>query len=117
MFLSSTIADSRHVDDNLKYSDLRNPKDLMISRSSSSNLSPRDWTSEHVAQWLASVGFTHYADLLANSHKIDGSILLSLSETDLREKPLQLTVLGDIKRLYAAIQVLKVQCMSVFVEF
>lgn len=76
------------------------------------NILPRDWTAEQVASWLESIGFQCYAELIARQHKVDGSILISLSESDLREKPLQLTVLGDIKRLYAAIEKLKVQCLD-----
>lgn len=71
------------------------------------NISPREWTSEDVAIWLQSIGFENYSNLIARQHKIDGSILVTLSELDLREKPLQLTVLGDIKRIYAAIEKLK----------
>lgn len=40
-------------------------------------------------------------------HEIDGSVLLSITESDLREKPLSLSSLGDIKRLGGCIDRLK----------
>jgi len=50
--------------------------------------------------------FDEYVDLFL-LHKIDGAVLLSLTETDLREPPMQLTVLGDIKRIGIALGKLK----------
>ncbi|CAJ0575798.1 unnamed protein product, partial [Mesorhabditis spiculigera] len=57
------------------------------------------WGAPEVHAWLVSIGFERYAQLLADEHSIDGKTLLLLSEDDLREKPLQLNNLGDIKRL------------------
>lgn len=42
-----------------------------------------------------------------NVIQIDGPTLLMLSESDLREKPLELDCLGDIKRLASAISKLR----------
>ncbi|CAJ0962414.1 unnamed protein product, partial [Mesorhabditis belari] len=57
------------------------------------------WTTDDVRRWLLNKGFEKYSRLIADEHQIDGKILLLLTEDDLREKPLQITCLGDIKRL------------------
>ncbi|KAK6759421.1 hypothetical protein RB195_021171 [Necator americanus] len=66
-----------------------------------------EWTTKDVSIWLHSAGFHQYADLFAVQHKIDGATLLMLSELDLRDPPLQIKCLGDIKRLGRAIYELK----------
>merc|ERR1719187_1503564 len=40
-----------------------------------------------------------YSKILCDTHKIDGPALIMLQEPDLRQPPLQLEVLGDVKRL------------------
>jgi len=62
-----------------------------------------------VGLWLQRKGFTDYADLFRNDHKIDGKALLALNEDDLRNPPLELKILGDIKRLWLAVEVLQKQ--------
>ncbi|VDL70283.1 unnamed protein product [Nippostrongylus brasiliensis] len=62
-----------------------------------------EWTTKDVSIWLQNAGFQQYADLFAVQHKIDGATLLMLSELDLRDPPLQIKCLGDIKRLGRAI--------------
>ncbi|KAH9513054.1 Sphingomyelin synthase- protein 1 [Bulinus truncatus] len=57
------------------------------------------WTCDDVGSWLEEIGLQKYSELFTRIHQIDGQVLLSLTEKDLREPPLQLTVLGDIKRL------------------
>ena len=64
------------------------------------------WSCEDVSNWLQENEFSDYTDKMFH-HKIDGSALLSLSEKDLREAPLALTILGDIKRMSAAIRKLQ----------
>ncbi|KJH41414.1 hypothetical protein DICVIV_12606 [Dictyocaulus viviparus] len=66
-----------------------------------------EWTTNDVSIWLHNTGFQQYADLFAVQHKIDGATLLMLSEVDLRDPPLQIKCLGDIKRLGRAIYNLK----------
>ncbi|EPB75437.1 hypothetical protein ANCCEY_05488 [Ancylostoma ceylanicum] len=66
-----------------------------------------EWTTKDVSIWLHNAGFHQYADLFAVQHKIDGATLLMLSEIDLRDPPLQIKCLGDIKRLGRAIYDLK----------
>ncbi|CAG5120763.1 unnamed protein product [Candidula unifasciata] len=65
------------------------------------------WTCADVGAWLKEIGFDKYTELFSSVHKIDGKVLLSLTETDLRHPPLQLKVLGDIKRLSQHIQQLQ----------
>ena len=79
-------------------------------------LSVRRWTPKHVAKWLKEEGFCDYVDLLCNKHRLDGTSLLALSEYDLRAQPLELKVLGDIKRLMVAIRKLQKQNMDVLEE-
>lgn len=67
----------------------------------------QDWTFRDVGLWLNGKGFTDYADLFSDHHKIDGKALLALSEDDLRNPPLELKILGDIKRLWLAIDALQ----------
>ncbi|KAK0405639.1 hypothetical protein QR680_018105 [Steinernema hermaphroditum] len=67
----------------------------------------QEWTSDEVNEWLESQGFNEYASDIAYTHKIDGGTLLQLAESDLRERPLSMTCLGDIKRLSNAIRNLK----------
>lgn len=66
-----------------------------------------DWTTKEVTEWLNGHGFSQYSDLLCAQHRIDGRILLTLTEHDLRQPPLQIPILGDIKRLIICIENLK----------
>lgn len=71
-----------------------------------------NWTCEQVAEWLERSNFGQYKDLFCVEHKIDGKVLLTLSEIDLRQPPLQLSILGDIKRLILSIHDLQSECAS-----
>ncbi|XP_063445712.1 sphingomyelin synthase-related protein 1-like [Mytilus trossulus] len=71
---------------------------------------PVTWNCKQVGQWLKENGFEKYKKLLCDEHKINGEALLVLTENDLKQPPLQLTVLGDIKRLMLIIR--KVQLQS-----
>ena len=57
------------------------------------------WGKEDVRAWLARIGLERYSETLCDIHNMDGPALLMLQESDLRQPPLQMTVLGDIKRL------------------
>ncbi|KAK2173725.1 hypothetical protein NP493_851g00026 [Ridgeia piscesae] len=70
-------------------------------------LSVNDWTSSDVAVWLNKIGFQVYVDLFCDQHRIDGKALLTLSEQDLRMPPLEVNILGDIKRLMIEIRKLQ----------
>lgn len=65
------------------------------------------WNCEDVRSWLEKHGFENYGYKFCVQHKIDGPVLLSLQESDLRQPPLQLEVLGDIKRLSTCIKKLQ----------
>jgi len=67
------------------------------------------WTCEEVAKWLEENNFSQYKDLFCEQHKIDGQVLLTLTENDLRQPPIQLSVLGDIKHLVFLISQLQQQ--------
>lgn len=79
-------------------------------------LSVRQWTPKHVGRWLREEGFCDYVDLLCNKHRLDGTSLLTLSEYDLRSPPLELKVLGDIKRLMVSLRKLQKQNADVLEE-
>ena len=66
------------------------------------------WSTDEVANWLRSKHFHEYVDLLTVKHKIDGQVLLMITENDLRLPPISLSVLGDIKRLMICLNELKV---------
>lgn len=67
------------------------------------------WSPEEVGLWLQQNGFDNYVKLFRDQHKIDGKCLLVLTEDDLRSQPLELKVLGDIKRIIIAIRTLQRQ--------
>lgn len=67
----------------------------------------RQWSCKDVGLWLKRNGFDEYMDLFSDEHRIDGKVLLVLSEDDMRNPPLELKVLGDIKRLWLAIGTLQ----------
>ncbi|XP_028331703.1 sphingomyelin synthase-related protein 1-like isoform X2 [Gouania willdenowi] len=79
-------------------------------------LSVRRWTPKHVAKWLREEGFCDYVELLCNRHRLDGTSLLALTEYDLRSPPLELKVLGDIKRLMVSIRKLQKNNVAVLEE-
>ncbi|CAD5229633.1 unnamed protein product [Bursaphelenchus okinawaensis] len=62
--------------------------------------SPLDWSSTQLAEWLSDQGFEEaIVDLLTDIHGIDGQLFVTLTENDLRQPPVALKKLGDIKRL------------------
>ena len=67
----------------------------------------RQWTCKDVGLWLKENGFDDYVDLFSSDHKVDGKALLVLNEDDLRNPPLELNILGDIKRLSLALSTLQ----------
>jgi len=75
-----------------------------------------NWSPERVGEWLNEKGHSKYTNLFTKEHKIDGRALLLMSETDLKTPPLNLTVLGDIKRLGLDIRQLKVENTHLLLE-
>ncbi len=65
------------------------------------------WCCEDVGQWLEENTFSAYVDLLCKQHQLDGLALLTLTEEDLKQPPLQLKVLGDIKRIMICVRKLQ----------
>lgn len=54
-----------------------------------------EWTVGDVAEWLDDNGLSSHKKLLCDQHKMDGASLLSLTESDLRKPPVEMTVLGN----------------------
>ena len=75
-----------------------------------------EWKSDDVEVWLNENGFQVYADQFCRQHRIDGKALLTLSEQDLRMPPLQVEVLGDIKRMMIEIRKLQLTNQSAMEE-
>ena len=65
------------------------------------------WTIGDVRNWLTELGMARYSKVFCDQHKIDGPALLMIQEQDLKQPPLQLEVIGDIKRLVYHIGALK----------
>jgi len=65
------------------------------------------WTIADVRSWLTELGMARYTKIFCDLHKIDGHALLMIEEQDLRQPPLQLEVLGDIKNLMYHLNSLK----------
>lgn len=64
----------------------------------------RLWTTQHVSLFLSSVedgrgGISSSISTLFSEQGIDGVVLLTLTEDDLRDPPLRIAKLGDIKKL------------------
>ena len=53
-----------------------------------------EWTIDEVGLWLKRNNLSEYISLLCEKHKIDGTVLLSITEDDLRNPPVQISVLG-----------------------
>ncbi|XP_035668704.1 phosphatidylcholine:ceramide cholinephosphotransferase 1-like [Branchiostoma floridae] len=66
-----------------------------------------EWSTDDVRRWMVDKGFQEYTELLCDRHRLNGVALLSLTEEDLREPPISMHVLGDLKRLVDAITQLR----------
>ncbi|XP_069467076.1 sphingomyelin synthase-related protein 1 isoform X2 [Ambystoma mexicanum] len=95
---------------------LGNATKITTTMASSSQLCIRRWTTKHVAKWLKEEGFCDYVDILCVRHRLDGTALMALTEYDLRSPPLEIKVLGDIKRLMLCIRKLQKQHSDVLEE-
>lgn len=65
-----------------------------------------EWTCSDVQTWLIENGHEEYADLFF-FHEIDGKVLLTLKEEDLKANILNIKKLGAIKKLYLSIKQLQ----------
>ena len=79
----------------------------MVEGGGGDGCSVLSWTIGDVRSWLTELGLARYGKVFCDQHKIDGPALLMIQEQDLRQPPLQLEVLGDIKRLVYHIGSLK----------
>ena len=70
-------------------------------------MDPELWSIKDVGVYLEEHDFQQYRRLFCDENKIDGKVFLSLNENDLRQPPLQITPLGDIKRLCFLIESLR----------
>lgn len=68
---------------------------------------PLQWSCSDVSKWLKENGFQKYCQLLCEEHQIDGQGLLNLTESDLKQPPIGIRVIGDVKRLTCCIKNLK----------
>ncbi|VDI46428.1 Hypothetical predicted protein [Mytilus galloprovincialis] len=73
---------------------------------------PTKWSCNEVSNWLTNNGFQKYCQLICVEHQIDGQGLLSLTENDLKQSPIEIRVLGDVKRLTHLIKSLKTKCVG-----
>ncbi|CAD5234172.1 unnamed protein product [Bursaphelenchus xylophilus] len=65
--------------------------------------SPLGWSSSQLAEWLSDQGFEgSIVELLTEIHGVDGPMFVNLTENDLRQPPVALKKLGDIKNLMKA---------------
>lgn len=67
------------------------------------------WTSDDVARWLKSIGFSKFVDKFTQKNSIDGLTLLLLTEEDLKEPPLSIDRLVDLKHLWYQIRLVQSQ--------
>lgn len=65
-----------------------------------------EWTCIDVKIWLIRNGYEEYADLFY-FHEIDGKVLLTLKEEDLKSSILSIKKIGAIKKLYLTIKQLQ----------
>lgn len=71
-----------------------------------------NWTCDGVGAWLESKDLGDYVQVLCKIHKVDGKVLLSLTEQDLRGPPVNIGILGDVKRLIQSIDDLRNESME-----
>lgn len=74
-----------------------------------------DWTQNDVAKWLREAGHEKFVDLFLD-HEIDGKVLLTLKEDDLRSKGMNIKKIGDVKRVYISIKQLQRDNLAVLFE-
>ncbi|XP_014251083.1 sphingomyelin synthase-related protein 1-like [Cimex lectularius] len=74
-----------------------------------------NWTADDVSGWLSNKGFTKYSGIFKDN-KIDGKALLLIDENDLKSPPLNIKILGDVKRLNLDIKQLKVESSQTLID-
>lgn len=66
----------------------------------------QSWSMGDVTVWLEGEGLGHLVEVF-KQHRIDGKVLLAMTEGDLRSPPLSLSCLGDIKKISMALDKLR----------
>ncbi|KAE8750315.1 hypothetical protein FOCC_FOCC002875 [Frankliniella occidentalis] len=79
-------------------------------------ISPVQWTGEHVKEWLKENNHSKFSYLFCDQHAIDGKALLLLTESDLRSSSLGIQALGDLKRLSLSIRQLQLEHSNAIVQ-
>lgn len=74
-----------------------------------SKSSIQSWTVDDVEQWLNSINLSKFIDKFCKQNGIDGLTLLLMKEDDLRQSPLSIERLSDIKKLWYHIRLLQNQ--------
>ena len=67
------------------------------------------WTTNDVEYWLRSLNLSKFVDKFCKENGIDGLTLLLMKEDDLKQSPLFIQRLCDIKRLWYHIRLLQCQ--------
>ncbi|CAF2919136.1 unnamed protein product [Rotaria sp. Silwood2] len=65
------------------------------------------WTTNDVEQWLCSINLSNFIDKFCKQNGIDGLTLLLMKENDLKQEPLAIQRLVDIKKLWYHIRILQ----------
>jgi hypothetical protein len=65
------------------------------------------WTIDDVEQWLCSLNLSNFVDKFCKQNGIDGLTLLLMKEDDLKQAPLAIERLVDIKKLWYHIRLLQ----------
>lgn len=67
------------------------------------------WTVHDVEQWLCSLNLSDFVDKFCKENGIDGLTLLLMKEDDLKQTPLAIKRLVDVKKLWYHIRLLQCQ--------
>lgn len=68
------------------------------------------WTTHDVEQWLRHLKLSNLIERFCQENGIDGLTLLLMKEEDLKQPPLSIERLCDIKKLWYHIRLLQCQC-------
>lgn len=74
-----------------------------------------EWTQSDVTKWLNETRHEKFVDLFLD-HEIDGKVLLTLKEDDLKLIATNLKKIGDIKRLYISLKQLQRDNVAILFE-
>ncbi|XP_015586258.1 sphingomyelin synthase-related 1 isoform X2 [Cephus cinctus] len=75
-----------------------------------------DWTVDDVQEWLKETGNGHFTYLFRDIHAIDGKVLLTMREEDLRSDSVNIRKIGDLKRLAISIKQLQRENVAALYE-